>query len=117
MEEVLPVVLKLVIVVAGLAGLASALRETILKYRSRSDLAKALGSNQEDVARVNVLLTQNKIDDAVDVLRKYIGELPKDERANAESALSQRSQRGRAAYIRVVSHPRAVEFDKLHSGG
>ena len=109
-EILLPFLLKVIASAAGLAGLASAMRETFLKFRGRSDLAKAVRLHQDDVAKVSDLLTRNKLDDAADVLRKYVAGLPEGERANVESALSQRSQVGRADYIRGVSHANRADL-------
>lgn len=103
-EGIAPVLLKLAPVVLTLGGLGAAIRETLLKYRARSDLSKAIQSNKQDVDEVSRLLKKNDLEAAANVVRKYTTGLPPGEKNEAESALAQRSASGRAGYIRDVSN-------------
>src|SRR5271166_344438 len=92
--EVVPLIL-------GVGAIARMIRETIRKYRTRSDLSTAM--NESDVIKVGRLLNENKLDAAADVVRGYAKGLSSGEQGEAESALRQRSDMGRAGYIREVA--------------
>jgi hypothetical protein len=102
-STLLPVFLKSAPILAGLAGLANALWVTAVKFRTRSDLSRALNANSSDIVKVRAFLDANKVDAAVDLVKKYAVDLPSNERQEAESALNQTSERGRASYMRTLS--------------
>jgi hypothetical protein len=96
---------ELVPVALALAAAVTSAIKTANKIHARSSLSKAIRSNPNDVAEVKKDLSENNLDAAAALVRKYADMLPSADRNEAEAALAQPSASGRAAYIRKVSAP------------
>ena len=82
-EGIVPVLLKLAPVVLTLGGLGAAIRETLLKYRARSDLSKAISRTNRMSTRFPAY-SRITIWSAANVVRKYATHLPPGEKNEVE---------------------------------
>jgi hypothetical protein len=93
-------VLALTPICLTFAGVIVAFHQTMTKGLARWNLSKAVRKGgQAERDRLQELVARMDLDGAAALVRTHLSELPKAQRIQAESALSQPSPNGRRSYI------------------